>query len=97
MGAWLLAALVDCGEDCGSLLPRALDDEIAATRERILSLLSLIADPQAIDRARLALASASAEQRAYALEVIDTQVAQELKTLVLPLIGDLPPHRSSSA
>jgi hypothetical protein len=88
---WLLAALVDCGADCGSLLPRAQDAELAAARDRVLSLLSLLADTRAIARARLALASDSAEQRAYALEVIDTQLPHELKLLVLPLLSDLPP------
>jgi hypothetical protein len=49
----------------------------------------MLADPQAIVQARVALASPSAEQRAYAVEVIDNQVPQELKPLVIPLLSDL--------
>jgi HEAT repeat protein len=89
--AWVVAALAACGESCGPLLPRALAAEIAAAQERVLFALSMLADAQALDQARVALASASAEQRAYAIEIVDTQVPQELKALVIPLMSDLPP------
>jgi ATP/ADP translocase/HEAT repeat protein len=90
MAGWALAALAECDEACGTLLPRALAAEVAAAQQRILYLLGLLADPRALARARRALASDSSEQRAYALEIIETQITQELKAWVIPLMSDLP-------
>jgi hypothetical protein len=53
-----------------------------------LLLLSFVHDPVAILRAREALAHASREKRAYALEVLDVTVAADLKPRVLALLED---------
>lgn len=91
LGAGTLAALEDCAG--AGLLADALQADLAATRERVLSLLGLLSDAQAIARARAPLLRGSAEQRAYALEVIETQVDAELRALALPLLGDGPPDK----
>jgi len=89
--AWALAALADCGAAGESLLAQALLAVARAARGRVLTLLSLSGDRELIARARLALASPSAEQRAYALEIVDTQAPAELKPLLVPLLSDLAP------
>jgi AAA family ATP:ADP antiporter len=89
--AWTLAALVDIGDDeAVSLLHRALTARLAQNRERLFYLLSFIYDAPSILRARDNLTHASAEKRAYALEVIDILISQELKGMLLPLLRDLP-------
>jgi HEAT repeat protein len=93
---WMLAAHRACAEAGGPLLARALSDEVAAARTRVLHLLSLRSDPATIGRARRALASASAEQRAYGLEIIDTQLSGDLKAPVLTLLSDIRPAQQLS-
>jgi HEAT repeat protein len=88
--SWLVGARVASPDP---LLDRALSTEIEATAGRVLSLLSLLGDAPTIARARTALSSTSVEQRSYALEIIDTQLAGELKAPVLALLGDDPPER----
>lgn len=87
---WLLAARIACA-DSDPMLLGALDAELATARGRVLNLLSLLGDPSMIRRAQRALAGAVAEQRAYGLEIIDTQVNGELKQPVLTLLSDAPP------
>jgi CRP-like cAMP-binding protein/HEAT repeat protein len=88
----VLAALVDIGEAVSvSLLKKALIRELERNRRRIFLLLSFIYDPSAILRARDNLTQNSQEKRAYALEVIDLLVSQELKAILLPLLDDLTP------
>jgi HEAT repeat protein len=87
---WIIAAQVACPATT-ELLVRALDAEVAAARNRVLYLLGLLGDPPTIRRARHALESAAAEQRAYGLEIIDTQLSGELKAPVLALLSDMQP------
>ena len=70
------------------LLAAALKLELAQARERILLLLSFAFDQQALLRAREALRTGSPAQKAYVLEVIDTQLPAEWRPLVLPLMED---------
>jgi AAA family ATP:ADP antiporter len=88
LSAETLAILLDIGDDeaCG-LLCVALNETLLQARERIFSLLSFIHDPRSILQARDNLQLASAEKRAYALEVIDVLVSPELKRMVLPLLS----------
>lgn len=86
---WLLASAIDCGEAAATaLLQDAFADRIQLSRERLLFLLSFLYDSAVILRARLNLQQASAEKRAYALEVIDTLIPQALKVSILPLLDD---------
>ncbi|MEE9491220.1 MAG: cyclic nucleotide-binding domain-containing protein, partial [Dehalococcoidia bacterium] len=92
--AWTLAALGDIGDDAAvSLLQKALTDTLAQNRGRLFYLLSFIYDAPSILRARDNLTHASAEKRAYALEVIDVLISKELKGILLPLLQDLAPNQ----
>lgn len=90
--ATLTAALLALGEDGATALLRdALDYRLAGVRDRLLLLLSFIHDGRAVLRARDALLHPSGEQRAYALEALDTLVAHERKGAILAVLDDLPP------
>jgi AAA family ATP:ADP antiporter len=90
--AWTLAALGDMGDDEPlSLLKAALNRKLERHRDQLFLLLSFIYDAQSVMIARdtLYLARGSGEKRAYALEMIDTLISQELKEILLPLLDDL--------
>jgi hypothetical protein len=70
-------------------LQAAFHDRLWLSRERIFYLLSFLYEPAVVLRARDNLQQASLEKRAYALEVIDTLIAQALKPFVLPLLDEL--------
>jgi HEAT repeat protein len=90
--AWLVAALADIGDGPEVALVRsALSYEFQQTHERLFLLLSFIYDPQAILRARDNLMNAAGGKRAYALEILDLLVAQDLKPGVFAVLDDLPP------
>jgi CRP-like cAMP-binding protein/ATP/ADP translocase len=89
---WTLAALVGIGEEVSVfLLKRVLTYELEQNQKRILLLLSFIYDSQSILRARDNLLQDSPEKKAYALEIIDLLVSQELKPMLFPLLEDLTP------
>lgn len=89
---WALAALADIADDPAvCLLQSALQHEIDQLRRRLFLLLSFIYDTQSILRAWENLAHESAEKRAYALEIIDVFVSQELKAMLFPLVDELSP------
>lgn len=87
---WYLSAQCACA-DYSALLQRALAAEVASACERVLRLLSLLGDPPTIRRAQRALESPALDQRAYGMEIIDTQVSGELKAPILALLSDMPP------
>jgi ATP:ADP antiporter, AAA family len=87
--AWLLAAKADLALPVMAPLSRAIDLELLRGRERLLDLLSLVYDREAIRLARQSLALALAEKRAFALELIDTQVERDLRGLVVALLDEL--------
>jgi ATP/ADP translocase/HEAT repeat protein len=90
-GAWLIAATLDLGSDeAVANLARALSIELDRLRERLLTLLSFLFDPDAIRTSQQQLATGSPEKRSYALEVIDNVVPNDVKVLVLPLLDDAP-------
>jgi ATP:ADP antiporter, AAA family len=86
--AWLLAGKLDLPDERYGLVSAALEVELAHSLERIFSLLSFIANRQVLMQARQSLRHPSPEQRAYALEIIDTQLPQELKPLIIPLVDE---------
>jgi len=88
--AWILATLVDIGDDeSTSLLKQALTDELKQTQARTFLFLSFIYDSQTILNARDNLNHNSREKRAYALEVIDnTLTTRDLKVGFLSLLED---------
>ena len=92
LAAYLLAALSDLEDrpEVG-ILRSALEAQVGKARERIFYLLSFLFDPQSILRARDNLRLASGEKKAYALEVIDIQIPQEMKATIFPLLEELAP------
>jgi AAA family ATP:ADP antiporter len=95
--AWIAAALVDIGDD-QELWPlqAALILSIHKVTERLCLWLSFVYDAPMMLRARRALAQGQGTQCAYALEILDTQLPNDLKSLVLPIAEDLPPQERLS-
>lgn len=88
--AWLLsvqAALPDVPSV--ALLRAALEDLQHQCRQRIYLLLSFVYDAQAMFDSQNNLDHPSQERRAYAIELVDSTIAQDLKPFVLPLLDDL--------
>lgn len=67
---------------------RALDEEIADGRRRILHLLSFVHDRLAVHRAAVHVAHASRDKRAFAHEVLELTLDADERRLVLPFIGE---------
>jgi HEAT repeat protein len=87
---WALAAIDDLGTaEEAAVLTHGLSHAVAQHRERALLLLSFLYQAEAVLQAKDTLDSDSSEKRASALEVLDTFVAQDLKSLVFPLLDDL--------
>jgi HEAT repeat protein len=96
--AWVLAAMADIGDDAMVALVReALRALLARSRARLFFLLSFVYDAQAILRARDNLSHPAAEKRAYALEVIDVLIPQEMKGMLLPLLQEASPVQQLQA
>lgn len=95
--AWIAAALVDIGDD-PQLRPVQAALHLATRRlaDRLCLWLSFLYDPPMMLRARSALAQGQGAQYAYALEILDTQLPTDLKSLVLPIAEDLPPRERLS-
>jgi AAA family ATP:ADP antiporter len=91
--AWITAALVDIGDDQAVRpLQAALRLSIRRSTERLCLWLSFAYDAPMMLRARRALAQGQGTQHAYALELLDAQLSNDLKSLVLPIAEDLPPQ-----
>ena len=90
--AWGLGVLRDLhGESAFQPLAESLRAEIEQGRDQVLLLLSFIYDRQSILTARDNLQSSSREKRAYAAEILEVTLPQEVKELTLPLTEDLEP------
>lgn len=89
--AWALSVLVDIGdhEDTG-WLARALKNEVQKNLHRIFALLALIHSPAKVTQAQLNLTSRDRERRANALEILDNLLHNDLKSVVIPLVDDIP-------
>jgi HEAT repeat protein len=95
--AWVAATMVDLGDD---EQVRPLQDALRlSTRrvtERLCLCLSFLYDSAMMLRARRALAQGHGAQYAYALEILDTQLPADLKSMVLPVAEDLTPQERLS-
>ncbi len=90
--AVFVAAGTDVGADqATALLHAALEYQVSQGRERLFSLLSLLYDARTIGRARDNLLHTSRDKRAYALEVLDTVVEQDLKPVVFAICDEVTP------
>ena len=88
--AWELGLLRDLGTDSEfDALRDSLTDEVEQTRERVLLLLSFLYDARTVLSARDHLKSSSKEKRAYAAEILEVTLSQELKDLTLPILENL--------
>ncbi len=86
---WLLQQACACrAEGELSILP-PLREQLAAARRRLLLLLQLSHDREAMARVRDRIDDASPERRAYALELLDNLLRNELKSKLLPLFDSL--------
>ena len=92
--ALALALAVDLGEgEPWDLVRRALLREIQQIQRRTLYLLSFLFDTRTLMHARENLRNPSPEQRAYALEVLDTTISRQLNPMVMPLFESTDPGR----
>ena len=87
-GAEIIQALADSAQDRDELR-QALEEELDDRRQRIYRLLALLYDPKAVELARRGLAGVDGESVAYALEILEIIVEDELRPLVFPLLEDL--------
>lgn len=94
--ARLSAAQADLAEAAADgMLEGALRQSLAQTRSRILLLLSFFLDSGSIRKAREALNAGAGSRTSYALEILDAQLPAAWKSLVMPVLEDLPPEERS--
>jgi ATP:ADP antiporter, AAA family len=90
--ALILSSLNDIGETPNTaLLVRALRRELDMIRQRLISLLSLLYDPELLIRIRESLELPDEDRQAYAVELLETLVAPDLRLLVLPVMRRMAP------
>jgi len=91
--AWKLGILRDVeGDSSLKALSESLREEIDQSRARVFLLLSFVYDRKTVVSARDNLDSASREKRAYAAEILEVTLSQELKELALPLLDHSSPE-----
>jgi hypothetical protein len=85
--AWKLGVLKDVAavKELDALAD-SLQEEIDQCRDRVFTLLSFVYDRKTLKSARDNLDSASREKRAYAAEILEVTLPQEIKELSLPLL-----------
>jgi len=76
--------------DLAGLFIDAMETSIQKARDRVFLLLSFQYDSMSILRAWDAFKSGTDSQKAYALEVIETQLPRELKSFFIPLLENIP-------
>lgn len=93
--AHLLAAMMDIGEENAAtrLLYNSLQGDLLRTQSRIFLLMTFLYDPATILTMRENLSHRSAYRQAYALELLESAVAPELRVQVLPLLESQNPAR----
>jgi len=92
--AFALALAVDLGDaEPWDLVRRALLREIQQIQRRCLYFLTFLFDSRTLMHANDSLQNPSPEQRAYALEVLDTTISRSLKPMVMPLFETSDPAR----
>jgi hypothetical protein len=89
MIVWTMASLTDLEKyDHGRDLCNALKYELEQKKKNIFLLLSLIYESKTIKTIRDNFENGSSEARAFALEIIDLTVSDEIKETLLPLLDD---------
>lgn len=88
---WNLASLNELPEEEEFLLLRgALREEIRSNFDHVTMLLSILYDPEAVQLVRENIESGDPNGIAYALELMDLFVDQDLKPKLFPLFDDIP-------
>jgi len=86
---WNLAALEELTEEEHfKFLKQALREEIRDNYDQITLLLSLLYDPQSVQLVKENIESDSSDGTAYALELLDLFLDQDLKPKLIPLLDD---------
>lgn len=86
---WNLAALHELPDtEVYSLLRQALREEIRTNYHQLTILLSILYDPEAVQLVRENIESGDPDGIAYAIELMDLFVDQELKPKLFPLFDD---------
>lgn len=90
---WNLAAVEEVPKTSGfEFLRQALREEIAQNYDQITMLLSILYDPQSVELVRENIESGDPDNIAFAMELLDLFVDQELKPKLLPLLDDSSPE-----
>ncbi|HTJ47987.1 MAG TPA: cyclic nucleotide-binding domain-containing protein [Cyclobacteriaceae bacterium] len=84
---WNLASITELpeGEDF-KYLREALNEEVADNYDQIIMLLSIIYDPESVQLVRENLESGEPDSIAFAMELLDLFIDQELKPKLFPLL-----------
>lgn len=75
------------------LLRRALQEEIRMNNDQVTMLMSILYDPESVQLVRENIESGDPNGIAYAIELMDLFVDQELKPKLFPLYDDIPISR----
>ncbi|MEQ9063869.1 MAG: hypothetical protein RIE58_06815 [Vicingaceae bacterium] len=93
VAAWNFAARHDVEEQgLSALLLEAFDREIQENYNMIFLLLSLAYDPESIQHIRENIESGTTEGVSFAIEMLDLFIADQLKTVLFPLLEDNRPE-----
>jgi AAA family ATP:ADP antiporter len=88
---WNLAALDELpAVDHFRFLREALREEVAENYDQITMLLSILYDPQSVQLVRENVESGDPDNIAFAMELLDLFIDQELKPKLVPLLDDSP-------
>lgn len=88
---WVLACLVDLNAlPSSSLLIASLNVQLEEIRERLFLILAMLYPHHSVMQIKTNYESDFDEKRAYAVELLDNLVRQELKEMVLPLLEEIP-------
>lgn len=88
---WNLAALDELPKtDEFFYLRQALEEEVRDNYDQVYMLLSIFNDPQSVQLVRDNIESGNPDNIAFAMELLDLFIDQELKPKLLPLLDDSP-------
>lgn len=88
---WNLAALYELPDtEHFFYLREALQEEVKDNYDQVYMLLSIINDPQSVQLVRENIESGNPDNIAFAMELLDLFIDQELKPKLLPLLDDSP-------
>lgn len=88
---WIMAAQLDISEVKGAeLLKSALEQEIKAKKDYVFILLSIIYESATLQLVRENMQTGTLQSKAFALEIIDLLVSEDIKEMLLPLLEDIP-------